>query len=115
MDNKFIWVLQSRKFWAAVVGLVFIIVNAVLNQEQIDPNTVTNAILGIVAAYMGVTAWEDGKHADAQATVSAANVTAASQANVTTVSTPGESDVTVIAPTEGDKPAQPVIGRMGLE
>lgn len=93
-------VLQSRKLWAAVVGLVFIVVNAALNQQQIDPDTVTNAVMGIVAAYMASVAWEDGQKAKAEA------------APTTTVSTPGESNVTVTAP---DAPVQPVIGRMGLK
>jgi hypothetical protein len=57
--------LQSRKLWAAIVGLILIIVNAVLNGEQLDPDTVTNAIMGIVAAYMAATAWEDGQKAKA--------------------------------------------------
>lgn len=93
--------LQSRKLWAAIVGLIFIIVNAALNGEQIDPNTVTNAVMGIVAAYMASTAWEDGQKARAEA------------APTTTVTTPGASDVTVIAPPETPVPPQPMMGRMG--
>lgn len=58
---------QSRKLWAAIVGLIFILVNAWLNQTQVDPDTVTNAIMGVVAAYMASTAYEDGKKAEAQA------------------------------------------------
>lgn len=90
--------LQSRKLWAAIVGLIFIFVNAFLNQQQIDPDTVTNAIMGIVAAYMAATAWEDGQKAKAEA------------APTTTVSTPGSSDVTV---TPSDSPPTPTLGRMG--
>jgi hypothetical protein len=59
---------HSRKLWAAIVGLVFILVNAWLNQTQVDPDTVTNAIMGIIAAYMASTAWEDGKKAEALGT-----------------------------------------------
>lgn len=94
-DNKFLWVLQSRKFWAAVVGLVFIVVNAALNQQQIDPNTVTNAVMAIVAAYIGATAYEDSQQAKANATVEAAQVSAAT---TTTVTTPSEN---VTISTEG--------------
>lgn len=92
-------VLQSRKLWAAIVGLVFIIVNAALNQQQIDPDTVTNAVMGIVAAYMAATAYEDGQKAKAEA------------APTTTVSTPGTSDVQVVA----TEPAKPYIGPTGLQ
>lgn len=95
-------ILQSRKLWAAIVGLVFIIVNAALNQQQIDPDTVTNAVMGIVAAYMASTAWEDGQKAKAAA------------APTTTVSTPGTSDVTV-TPSDTVTPTQPMIGRTGLQ
>ncbi len=59
-------IMQSRKLWAAIVGLIFVLVNAALNQAQIDPDTVTNAIMGIVAAYMASTAYEDGQKARAE-------------------------------------------------
>ena len=93
-------VLQSRKLWAAIVGLVLIVVNSLLNNEQLDPNTLTNAIMGIVAAYMASTAWEDGQKAKAEA------------APTTTISTPGTSDVQVQASDENMP--QPRVGRMGL-
>lgn len=93
--------LKSRKVWAAIIGLVFIVVNAALNQEQIDPNTVTNAVMGIVAALMASIAVEDGMKARAEAPPT------------TTVTTPGASDVTVIAPPETPTHVQPMIGRMG--
>lgn len=70
---------QSRKLWAAIVGLILVIVNALLNGEQIDPDAVTNAIMGIVAAYMAATAWEDGQKAKAQVTPT------------TTIETPSEN------------------------
>jgi hypothetical protein len=99
-DNKLIWVLQSRKFWSAVIGLVAIFYTAWQSGGTVDPDTLVNAILGIVAAYMTATALEDG--------LTNRNST------TTTVSTPGASDVTVIAPSETTPPpAQPIItGRM---
>ena len=103
-ENKLLWVLQSRKFWAAVVGFVTILWVAYQSGAALDPNTVVNAILGIVAAYIGATAWEDGKHTEAAGKLAAAETTATQ----TTVTTPGESDVTVTAPID-----KPVIGRMG--
>lgn len=87
-DNKMLWVLQSRKFWSAVVGLVAILYVAWAKGDTVDPNTIVNAILGIVAAYMGVTAYEDSQQAKAQATVEAAQVSAAT---TTTVTTPSEN------------------------
>lgn len=82
-------VMQSRKLWAAIVGLLFIVVNAALNQEQIDPDTVTNAVMGIVAAYMASTAYEDGQKAKAEV------------APTTTLSTPSDN---VTVSTSGKKP-----------
>lgn len=93
-DNKFARALQSRKFWAAVVGLVSIVWVAYQSGTAIDPNTVVNAILGIVAAYMGATAYEDGKQAEAVGRM-VAGETAATQ---TTVSTPSDN---VTVTTEG--------------
>lgn len=93
-------ILQSRKLWAAVVGLVFILVNAYLNKTQIDPDTVTNAIMGIVAAYMASVAWEDGQKAKATATPT------------TTLETPS-GNVTVS--TSDSTPPQPVVTRIGLQ
>lgn len=102
------YVLQSRKFWSAVVGFVAIIIVSWRSGTALDPNTVVNAILGIVAAYMGATAWEDGKRHEADAVMAAQPTT--------TVSTPGGSDVTVTAPPDATPPVmtQPVIGNMGL-
>jgi hypothetical protein len=101
--------LQSRKVWAAIIGLIFIVVNAALNQEQIDPNTVTNAVMGIVAALMASIAVEDGMKAQAEA----ANTKAEATATTTTVTTPAAANVTV-TPTADDNPPQPVVGRTGL-
>lgn len=85
-ENKFFWVLQSRKFWAAMVGFAGIFYTAWQSGGGVDPDTLVNAILGIVAAFIGATALEDG--------LSSHN------ADKTTVSTPGASDVTVIAPSD---------------
>lgn len=43
-DNKFIWVLRSRKFWAAVVGFVAILWTAYQSGSALDPDTIVNAI-----------------------------------------------------------------------
>lgn len=91
-------VLQSRKLWAALVGLILIVVNALLNGEQIDPNTVTNAIMGIIAAYIAATAYEDGEKAKAEGKPT------------TTIETP--SDNVTVTTTEA-KP-KPTITNSGL-
>lgn len=94
------YVLLSRKFWMAVIGLVLILVTA-WNQDPYPTDSVVTAIMGVVAAFIGATAWEDSSRN-----------TAASNATTTTVSTPGGSDVTVTAPS--DEPQPMAGGRMGL-
>ena len=107
-ENKILWVLQSRKFWAAVIGFVSILWVSYQSGSALDPDTVINALLGIVAAYIAATAWEDGKQAEAAGRIGAADLTA----TTTTVSTPGTSDVTV-STSDTAQPPQPMIGRMG--
>ena len=80
--------LQSRKVWAAIVGLLLIFVNAFLNESQVDPDTVTNAIMGVVAALMASIAWEDGKKAEAQAAPTTTLTTPSSNVTVTTEGKP---------------------------
>lgn len=65
--NKLMRVLQSRKFWAAAIGLVLILVTA-WGQDPFPTDAVVTAILGVVGAYIAATAWEDGKYADANKT-----------------------------------------------
>lgn len=83
------FVLLSRKFWMATIGLVMIVV-AAWGQDPYPTDSVVTAIMGVVAAFIGATALEDGMSKQAEA-----------KQTVTTVSTPGESDVTVTAPMEG--------------
>ena len=57
--DKLLSVLKSRKFWAAVVGLVMVILNAVvpdfpLGEEQIM------SIVWVLVSYILGTALEDG-------------------------------------------------------
>lgn len=90
---------QSFKLIAGVVGLVLIFVNAFINRETIDPDTVTNAVMAIIGFYIASKAYEDGEQAKARAKVDAPQTT--------TVSTPGGSDVTVTAPSETTPPTLP--------
>jgi hypothetical protein len=107
-ESKILRALQSRKLWAAIIGFVSILWVSYQSGNTLDPDTVINAILGIVAAYIAATAWEDGKVAEAAGRVSAAETTA----STTTVSTPGGSDVTVTK-SDDTTPPQPMLGRMG--
>jgi hypothetical protein len=96
-DNKFVRALQSRKLWAAIVGFVSILWVAYQSGTTLDPDTVINAILGIVAAYIAATAYEDGKQAEAVGRMASAEV-ASTQ---TTVSTPS-NNVTVTTEGKGE-------------
>lgn len=93
----------SLKLIAAVVALVLIFVNALINRATIDPDTVTQAVAGVIGAYIFAKSYEDGEQAKARAKIEAAPTT--------TVTTPGGSDVTVTAPVE---PTQPVVKTIGL-
>lgn len=88
--------LKSRKVWAAIVGLILIFVNATINEQQVDPDTVTNAIMGVVAALMASIAWEDGQKARAEV------------APTTTIETPSEN----VSVTTTEANPHPVIGRV---
>lgn len=50
MDNKFLLLLKSRKFWAAVIGLLFVFLGerAGLSQEDL-----TNAIYVLISYILG--------------------------------------------------------------
>jgi hypothetical protein len=79
----------------------------------------TEVIVTVIAAFVGLGATvinsikaEDVAAKTAAGVVAAANVTASTVANTTTISTPGESNVTVVAPSDANPP-QPMLGRMG--
>lgn len=108
-ENKFIQALQSRKVWAAVVGFVSILWVAYQSGTSLDPETVVNAILGIVAAYIAATAWEDGKHAEAAGNIGAANAAQPTPASPVSIDA---ANVEVKASDSTGTP--PPIGRMGL-
>lgn len=105
-ENKFLRALQSRKLWAAIIGFISILWVSYQSGNTLDPDTVINAILGIVAAYIAATAWEDGKQAEAVGKM----VEAENQQATTTITTPGTSNVEV---TNSD--SKPRIGTMGME
>lgn len=96
------YVLLSRKFWMSAIGLILILVTA-WSQDPFPTDAVVTAIMGVVAAFVGATALEDGMSKQAE-----------SKATTTTVSTPGESDVTVTAPSDTGT-VRPFIGSTGLK
>ena len=56
MNNKFLSLIKSRKFWAAIVALVLSVVG---ERAGIDAEALTGAIVTVVAYILG-TALEDG-------------------------------------------------------
>lgn len=55
--DKFVGLFKSRKFYAALVGLVGVIVNDVTG-KPLDESAVL-AFVGVIASYILGTAWED--------------------------------------------------------
>lgn len=93
--------LKSSKFQAMLAGLITIILIAVINRQQIDPNVLSAAVTGLIGAYIAATAYEDGQKAKAEV------------APTTTITTPGGSDVSVTAPDGTGVPPQPIVlGRL---
>ena len=101
-ENKLLRALQSRKLWAALVGLILILATA-WNQDPFPTDAVVTAIMGVVGAYVASVAYEDGKQAEAAGRIGAADITA-----TTTVTTPSEN-VTV-----STSDTKPTIGVDGL-
>lgn len=93
MNDKpsILYVLQSRKWWSAVIGLILILVTA-WNQHPFPTDAVVTAVMGVVAAYMASVALEDGltKHNAGQTTVS----TPSSNVDISTSDTPAKPTVT---------------------
>jgi len=56
VDNKFLSLLKSRKFWAGIVGLAVVVVG---ERAGVDATQLTEAVAVVVAYILG-TALEDG-------------------------------------------------------
>lgn len=52
--NKLLCVLRSRKFWAAVIGTVFVVLDEFVPTFPLDSVQVTNIVYMIVAYIIGV-------------------------------------------------------------
>lgn len=57
--NKFLSLLRSRKFWAALVGLVLVIVRTFAPDFPLEDEQLT-AVVWVIAAYILGTGLEDG-------------------------------------------------------
>ena len=80
--------LRSSKFQAMLTGLITLILIAVVNRQQIDPNVLSVAVAGLVSAFIGSVAYEDGQKAKAEVVPTTTLTTPASVVNVSTSETP---------------------------
>jgi uncharacterized membrane protein YqaE (UPF0057 family) len=55
MENKFVGMLKSRKFWAAVIGLMFVFLG---DRAGVQADTLLNSVIVVVGYILG-TAVED--------------------------------------------------------
>jgi len=60
--NKLSALLKSRKFWAAIAGLLLVFVNEYIPEFPLDAAQLTNVIY-VLAAFILGTALEDGLRA----------------------------------------------------
>jgi len=59
-SSKLLAVFRSRKFWAALIGTVFVLLDELVPAFPLDAEQVTNIIYMLVAYIIGV-AIDDGK------------------------------------------------------
>jgi uncharacterized membrane protein len=52
--NKLLGVLRSRKFWAALIGTVFVLLDEFVPTFPLDQEQVTNIVYMLVAYIVGV-------------------------------------------------------------
>lgn len=119
-EGKLLWVLQSRKFWAALIGLILILVTT-WGQNPYPTDAVVTAVMGVVGAYVASVAYEDSQQAKAQATVDvakhmAAGVVAAANVTATQPTPPAvgiDANNVNVTTTDATPPATPTLGNMG--
>ena len=52
--DKFIGIFRSRKFWAALIGTIFVVLNELVPDFPLDAEQVTNIVYMLVAYIIGV-------------------------------------------------------------
>lgn len=57
--DKWYMLIRSRKFWASLVGLAAVLILHFTGQD-IPTETIVDAIVAIIAVFVGATALEDG-------------------------------------------------------
>jgi hypothetical protein len=77
MQNKLLYLLKSRKFWAALIGLAMIVLKSFKPDFPLDDEAVTNLVYVLVAYILG-TAIEDSGAGAAVSTAIARSVRRAS-------------------------------------
>ena len=60
LPSKLLLVFKSRKFWAAFIGTIFVLLDELVPAFPLDAEQVTNIIYMLVAYIIGV-AIDDGK------------------------------------------------------
>lgn len=54
MNTKLFYVLRSRKFWAALIGVIFVVLEAFYPDFPISEDQLTNLIYLLIAYILGV-------------------------------------------------------------
>lgn len=112
----FVGLFSSRKNQVALATAIATLLAALgLKDYPVEVIvTVIAAFVTLGATVINSIKAEDVASKNAAGVVAAANVTANTAATTTTVSTPGESNVTVTAPSDETPPQpSPMLGRMG--
>ena len=66
--NKLRGLLESRKFWAAVVGLGLVVLKAYKPELPVNDEQVTNLVYLVIAYILGVAIDDNGRAANGQGT-----------------------------------------------